>query len=55
MSEAAAIVACIHSARVDRDGQWKMTLEVNMSDGPKVAALALQSEQLFKVSFAPVK
>ena len=49
--EAGEIEAIIHSARTDRDGTWKLTLEIPSTDGPKVAALALQTETVFKVKF----
>lgn len=48
---AAELVATIHRASVDADGAWKVVLEVPMSDGPKVAALALNTDAVFKVVF----
>lgn len=52
MKKAAEIEAAIVGAKVDRDGQWKLTLEAPASEGAKVAALALYTEQVFTVSFA---
>ena len=51
--EAARIKAAIVGAKVDRAGQWTMTLEVPESDGVKVAALALHTDQIFSVMFTP--
>lgn len=51
MSNSLQISAIIHSAKVDRDGQWHITLEVPQQDGTKIAALATQTQQVFKVSF----
>ena len=51
--ERVSIHAIIHSARVDRDGEWKLTLEVPNNDGAKVAALALNTETVFMVQFFP--
>lgn len=51
--EAARIKAAIVGAKVDRAGQWTMTLEVPESDGVKVAALALHTEEVFDVAFYP--
>ena len=50
-SEATRIKAAIVGAKVDRVGQWTMTLEVPESDGVKVAALALHAEEVFDVVF----
>lgn len=50
---AAKIQAIVHSARVDREGSWKLTLEVTEQDGPKVAALSLHTEEVFEVEFYP--
>ena len=52
-SEAARIKAAIVGAKVDRSGQWTITLEVPSTDGAKVAALALYTEQIFSVAFTP--
>lgn len=51
--EAASVLAIVHGARVDREGSWKLTLEVQPSEGVKVAALALQTEAVFRVTFTP--
>lgn len=48
------VSAIIVSARTDRDGEWKLTLEVPASDALKAAALATQKETVFKVRFTPV-
>lgn len=47
------VSAVVHSHRSDRDGCWKITLEVPTSDGPKIAAIALQNETVFSVAFTP--
>lgn len=47
------ITGVIDSARVDKDGAWKVTLAIPMSDGPKVAALTLYTETAFKIKFSP--
>ena len=46
-----SIKAILVGTRSDRDGAWKITLEVQASDGPKVAALALQQQTVFNVDF----
>ena len=46
-----SLKAILISTRSDRDGAWKITLEVPASDGPKVAALALQQQAIFDVAF----
>jgi len=45
--------AAVIGAKVDRVGQWTVTLEVPESDGVKVAALALHTEEVFEVAFYP--
>ena len=37
----------------DRDGAWKLTLEIPDSDALKAAALATQKETVFKIRFVP--
>jgi len=45
----------VDSARVDRDGEWKITFSIPACDGPMVAAMALQNQTVFEGSFKPVK
>ena len=44
----------VDSARVDRDGEWKITFSIPACDGPMVAAMALQNQTVFEGSFKPV-
>lgn len=53
MSEPLIISAIVHAVKFDRDGECLITLEVSQEDGPKVAALALQTQQVFEVTFEP--
>lgn len=43
----------IYSAKVDRVGEWLLTLAIPLSDGVKAAALASMTETRFKVKFTP--
>lgn len=45
------IRSAIKSARVDDAGQWVLSLQVPSCDGPKVAALALQTQVIFETHF----
>ena len=47
------IDAIIVAARMDRDGCWKVTLEVPAIQGPKVAALAMHQDKVLSVRFVP--
>lgn len=53
MKLASELIASIYAARVDREGAWKLTLDIPASEGPKVAALALHVETVFRVMFYP--
>ena len=44
----------VDSARVDRDGEWKITFSIPACDGPMVAAMALQNQTVFSGEFLPV-
>jgi hypothetical protein len=43
--------AILNGARVDKEGAWKVTLEVSPQDGPRIAELAMLTETVFKVIF----
>jgi hypothetical protein len=43
--------AILNSAKVDREGEWKIVLEIPMTDGPTAAALSLHTQRVFKVTF----
>lgn len=43
--------AIIHAARVDKEGEWTLTLSIPSNEGPEVAALALNTETVFLVDF----
>ena len=45
------IKAILHSARCDKDGAWKLTLEVPSMESPKVAILTQMVETVFDVEF----
>lgn len=45
----------VDSARMDRDGEWKITFSIPASDGPMVAAMALQNQTVFSGEFLPVQ
>ena len=52
-NEEIQVEAIISGARMDRDGQWKLTLSIPLSEGGKVAALTAYVETVFKVTFKP--
>ena len=45
----------VDSARVDRDGEWKITFSIPASDGPMVAAMALQNQTVFSGELVTVQ
>ncbi len=49
------IKAALHSARVDKDGEWKVTFIIPETEGSKVAALTTLIEQILTLSIEPDK
>ena len=45
--------ATIYSARSDRDGSWRLTLEIPSDQATLAAALATMTETVFKIEFTP--
>jgi hypothetical protein len=45
------IMGVISAARCDKEGAWKLTLDIPMSEGVNVAKLTALTETVFKVRF----